>query len=118
MGVVVARCYFVVKYRKGRENQVADHMCRLEEEFLLKVGYKNEINSVFSDEQVLAVSDHLSPWYVDFSNYLARDLVPSNLTFNQRKRCMPDIKKFFWDEPYFHTCVIGLFIIVCPRLRC
>ncbi|WMV32914.1 hypothetical protein MTR67_026299 [Solanum verrucosum] len=42
---------FVVKDRKEIENQVADHLSRLEEEAMLKLGDGDEINDTFPDEQ-------------------------------------------------------------------
>ena len=41
---------FVVKDRKGTKNQVVDHLCRLEDEDMLKLGNKGEINNFFTDE--------------------------------------------------------------------
>ncbi|WMV32915.1 hypothetical protein MTR67_026300 [Solanum verrucosum] len=86
---------FVVKDRKEIENQVADHLSRLEEEAMLKLGDGDEINDTFPDEQVLAASQYLIPWFADFPNYLASDLVPPDLSFHQRKKFMHDVKKFF-----------------------
>ena len=77
---------FVVKDRKGTENQVADHLSRLEEEAMLKLGDRAEINDAFPDEQVLAASHDLIPWFADFANYLASDIVPPYLSFHQRKK--------------------------------
>ena len=49
------------------------------------------------------------PWFADFANYLASDIVPSDLSFHQRKKFMYDVKKFFWDEPYlYRSCADGL----------
>ena len=93
---------FVVKDRKGTENQVADHLSRLEEEAKLKLGDRAEINDAFPDEQVLAASNDLIPWFADFASYLASDIVPPDLSFHQRKKFMHDVKKFFWDEPYLY----------------
>ena len=52
---------FVVKDRKGTENKVADHLSRLEEEAMLKLVDRAEINDAFPDEQVLAASHDLIP---------------------------------------------------------
>ena len=50
---------------------------------MLKLSDKDEINDVFLDEHVLAASQDLIPWFVDFASYLASDLVPSDLYFYQ-----------------------------------
>ena len=59
---------------------------------------KSEIDDTFPDEHVLAVSQDLIPWFPNFANYLASDIVPPDLSFHQRKKFMHDVKKFFWDE--------------------
>ena len=67
-----------------------------------ELGDKNDIDDTFPDEHVLAASQDLIPWFVDVANYLASDIVPSDLSFHQRKKFMYDVKKFFWDEPYLY----------------
>lgn len=42
-----------------------------------------DTNDAFPDEQVLDSSHHLIAWFAYFSNYLANDLVPSDLSFQQ-----------------------------------
>ncbi|XP_047252222.1 uncharacterized protein LOC124887087 [Capsicum annuum] len=82
---------FEVKDRKGTENQIADHLSRLDEEAMQKVAKGLEIDDIFLDEQILAVSQDLIPWFVDFVNYLASDLVPEDLSFQQRKKYMHEM---------------------------
>ncbi|XP_075088359.1 uncharacterized protein LOC142170361 [Nicotiana tabacum] len=60
---------FEVKDRKGTQNQIANHLSRLEE-----VGRPKgdlEINDAFPDEHILALSSTFAPWYADIANYLA-----------------------------------------------
>ncbi|XP_059302265.1 uncharacterized protein LOC132054238 [Lycium ferocissimum] len=59
---------FEVKDRKGSENQVADHLSRLEETGL--PAEELYIEDAFSDEKVLDASMQVAPWYADFANYL------------------------------------------------
>jgi len=107
-----------VKDRKGIENQVADHLSRLEEETMLKLGDGAEINNAFPNEQVLAASCDLIPWFANFANYLASDLVPLDLSFHQRKKFMSDVKKFFRDEPYlFHVCADVIIHRCVPKVE-
>ena len=68
-----------------------------------------DIDDTFPDEHVLAASQDLIPWFADFVNYLASDIIPSDLSFHQRKKFMYAVKKFFWDEPYlYRSCADGL----------
>ncbi|XP_015162967.1 uncharacterized protein [Solanum tuberosum] len=63
---------FEVKDRKGTENQVADHLSRLEEEAMIKLENGVEIDDAFPDEQVLSAFYDLIPWFTDFANYLSK----------------------------------------------
>ncbi|XP_075074338.1 uncharacterized protein LOC142161953 [Nicotiana tabacum] len=53
---------FEVKDHKGTQNQVADHLSRLEEAGRPKGDL--EINDAFSDEHILALSSTFAPWCV------------------------------------------------------
>lgn len=56
----------------------------------------------------LADCQDLISWFADFVNYLESYLVPTDSSFNQRKKYMNYVK-FFWDEPYLHyTSDIGI----------
>ncbi|CAN6557612.1 unnamed protein product [Malus baccata var. baccata] len=58
----------------------------------------------FPDEQLLAVT-HQVPWYADITNYLASREIPSEFSYQQRKRFLSTVKHYFWDEPYlFKHC--------------
>ena len=79
---------FEVLDRKETENQVADHLSHLEDEAMRELGDKTDIDDTFPDEHVLVASQDLIPWFADFANYLASDIVPSDLSFHQRKKFM------------------------------
>ncbi|XP_075078336.1 uncharacterized protein LOC142164306 [Nicotiana tabacum] len=59
----------VICDQKGTENQVADHLSRLQG-YEMKVEVE-EILETFLDEQLLATSLEEVPWYTDIANYLA-----------------------------------------------
>ena len=52
---------FEVLDRKGTENQVVDHLSRLEDEAMRELGDKTDIDDTFPDEHVLASSQDLIP---------------------------------------------------------
>ncbi|XP_070004200.1 uncharacterized protein [Nicotiana sylvestris] len=85
--------------RKGSENQVANHLSRLEEKG--SPCDDLEINDSFPDEQLLAVSMNNMPWSADVSNYLVTGVIPCELSSNQRKKLKQDSLDCYWDEPYF-----------------
>ena len=47
-----------------------------------EVGEKAKNNDAFPNEHVLAASQDLVPWFEDFANYLASDIVPSDIYFH------------------------------------
>ncbi|KAH9792555.1 hypothetical protein KPL71_004168 [Citrus sinensis] len=63
-----------IKDRKGTENQVADHLSRLEADASTLT--KKDITETFPDEQLLVIQQAQmlqqsgSQWYADFANYL------------------------------------------------
>ncbi|PHT59510.1 hypothetical protein CQW23_01873 [Capsicum baccatum] len=59
---------FEVKDRRGCENQVVDHLSRLENEHILQPDL--EINDAFLDEEILATMMEDLPWYADFANFV------------------------------------------------
>ncbi|XP_070015375.1 uncharacterized protein [Nicotiana sylvestris] len=64
--------------RKGTENQVVDHLSRLEgAENAVEV---EDILETFTDEQLLTTNLEEAPWYADFANYLACGIVPYDLS--------------------------------------
>ena len=66
---------FEQKDRKGSENQVVDHLSRLEDEAMRELSEKAEIDDTLSNEHVLDASHDLILWFADFSNYHASDIV-------------------------------------------
>ncbi|XP_070050044.1 uncharacterized protein [Nicotiana tomentosiformis] len=85
--------------KKGSDNQVADHLSRLEEEGRPHNGLK--INDSFPNEQLLSVSLNGMLWFADVANFLVTGIIPSELSFNQRKKLKRDNLDYYWDEPFF-----------------
>ncbi|XP_070054870.1 uncharacterized protein [Nicotiana tomentosiformis] len=66
------------------ENQVADHLSRLEgAEKKVEV---EEIVDTFPDERMLATSLEVVPWYADIANYLASNIIPCDFSSVQNKK--------------------------------
>ena len=89
-----------IRDKKGSENVVADHLSRL-----VREGEEDDVvpvNAAFPDEQLLAAQDLQAPWYADFVNYLACDVIPSELTSQQKKKFFSDVKHYLWDDPYLY----------------
>ncbi|XP_070029708.1 uncharacterized protein [Nicotiana sylvestris] len=99
---------------KGCENQVEDHLSRLEEEGRPRDGL--EINDSFPHEQLLSVSVNSIHWFVDVANFLMTGIVPCELSSNQRKKLKRDSLDYYWDEPYLlKICSNGVIRRCVPK---
>ncbi|XP_062093980.1 uncharacterized protein LOC133800013 [Humulus lupulus] len=89
-----------IRDRKGTENQVVDHLSRLE----AGSEKQNEgpMKETFPDEQLLVVNQTTTPWYADFVNYLVSGLQPPDLNRQQLKKFFHDARFYYWDEPYLY----------------
>ncbi|XP_074351849.1 uncharacterized protein LOC141690997 [Apium graveolens] len=79
--IIISQFDLEIKDKKGSENQVADHLSRLE-------NHENSdssqmINDSFSDEKLMDINTKGLPWFADFVNYL---LFPDNVL----RRCILD----------------------------
>ena len=87
-----------IKDRKGTENQVVDHLSRLESDASTLT--KLDITETFPNEQLLMLQhaqmlqQYGLPWYADFANYLVSGLLPHELNYQQRKRFLYDVKSY------------------------
>ncbi|KAH9734989.1 hypothetical protein KPL71_017588 [Citrus sinensis] len=95
-----------IKDMKMTENQVADHLSRLEVDASTLT--KPNITETFPYEQLLMLQHAQMlqqsglPWYADFANYLVSGLLPLELNYQQRKWFLYDVRSYQWDEPYLY----------------
>ena len=90
-----------IRDKKGAENFVADHLSRLE--FVSnKEGSKDEIQEDFPDEYLFKVTPLPDPWYADFANYLAGNILPMHFSAQDKKKFFSDIKHYLWEDPYLY----------------
>ena len=91
-----------IKDKRGSENVVADHLSHLESD--KGVENRTEIEESLPDEQLLAMEAHF-PWYANFVNYLACNVLLPGLTSQQKKKFLHDVKLYQWDDPLlFKRC--------------
>ena len=84
-----------IKYKKGVENVVDDHLSRL---VPVTTSEGLPIGNTFPDEQLFALSH--CPWYADIVNYLVTGQIPPQWTSQQKRKFLVDIKKYYFDDPY------------------
>ncbi|KAK8694696.1 hypothetical protein V6N13_072243 [Hibiscus sabdariffa] len=90
-----------IRDRKGTENQIADHLSRLENKS--DSDYNSEIKENFPDEKILSAT--AIPWYADIVNFLVSGILPHELSSQGRKKFRHDARYYFWDDPYlFKQC--------------
>lgn len=72
---------------------MTNHLSRLEGEGRPKVIL--EINNNFPNEHILAAYHDLIPWFANFANFLASEIMPKSLNFHQRKKFLYEARKFY-----------------------
>jgi len=86
---------------KGCENLVVDHLSRLDP-LVMQSTNDGRINETLLDESLLTIVVDLETyWYAGIVNYLACKVFPPNINYQAKKRLMFEVKKYFWDDPYF-----------------
>ncbi|GJX75872.1 reverse transcriptase domain-containing protein [Tanacetum coccineum] len=69
----------------------------------------SEVNDNFLEETLMEINTEDNPWFADFVNYLASDIIPKGMTYQQKNKFFSDLKHYFWEEPYlFKVCSDGM----------
>ena len=80
---------------------MADHLSWLEQGEK-KNETKIPINELFPNEQLFAIDTSKLLWYVDFFNFLAINVFPSEQNQQQKKNFLFDVKHYYWEDPYLY----------------
>lgn len=97
----------IIKDKKGVENVVADHLSRLEMPKEIR-DRDEDIEDTFIGENLLGIESARadSPWYADYGNYIVCGVLPPVISYNQKKRFVHEVRKYYWDEPIL--CKLGV----------
>ncbi|GJU39587.1 reverse transcriptase domain-containing protein [Tanacetum coccineum] len=91
-----------IKDRKGTKNVAADHLSQIENE---ETSNDSEVDDNFPRETLMEINTEDEPWFADFANYLASDIIPKGMTYQQKNNFFSDIKHYLWEETYlFKVC--------------
>ncbi|KAJ4724585.1 Transposon Ty3-I Gag-Pol polyprotein [Melia azedarach] len=90
-----------IRDKKGFENLVANHLSRLEHEDS-EENSSSAIKEVFPDEQLFSLKTWKAPWYADFVNYLACNILPDDLSFQQKKKFFSEVKHYYWKNHFLY----------------
>ncbi|GKF18011.1 hypothetical protein Tco_0062929, partial [Tanacetum coccineum] len=92
--------------RKGIENVAADHLSRIKNE---ETSDDGEVDENYPGETLMEINTEDGPWFADFVHYLASDVIPQGMTYQQKHKFFSDNKHYFWEEPYlFKVCSDGM----------
>ncbi|GKE39514.1 reverse transcriptase domain-containing protein, partial [Tanacetum coccineum] len=72
-----------IKDRKGTENVAADHLSRIEND---ETSDESEVDDDFSGETLTEMNTEDKPWFADFANYLASDIIPKGMMYQQKNK--------------------------------
>ncbi|GJW03586.1 reverse transcriptase domain-containing protein [Tanacetum coccineum] len=104
-----------IKDKKGTENVAANHLSQIENE---ETSDDSEVDDNFPRETLLIIDTRNEPWFADFANYLAGEIIPKRMTYQQKKKFFSDLKYYFWEEPYlFKVCSDGMIRRCISRLE-
>ncbi|GKF43192.1 hypothetical protein Tco_0129744, partial [Tanacetum coccineum] len=96
----------IIRDKKGAENLAADHLSILENPHQDELENK-EITETFPLETLGSVALRVDsiPWFADFANYHARNIIVKGMSSQQKKKFFKDVKHYFWDDPFlFKIC--------------
>ncbi|GJY72032.1 reverse transcriptase domain-containing protein [Tanacetum coccineum] len=95
-----------IKYRKGTENDAADHLSKIENNETID---DSEVDDNFPRETLMEINTKNEPWFADFANYLVGNIIPKGMTYHQKNKFFSDLKHYFWEEPYLYkVCSDGM----------
>ncbi|GKB62871.1 hypothetical protein Tco_0919057 [Tanacetum coccineum] len=69
-----------IKDRKDTENIAADHLSRIKNE---ETSDDSKVDDNFPREILMEINTEDDPWFADFANYLASDIIPKGMTYQQ-----------------------------------
>ena len=85
-----------IKDKKGCDNVISDHFFRVERNRVEEV--ETRLTENFPDEQLFQLSFQL-PGYADIVNYLACGVIPSEFSYQQKRKLRSDSRYYIWDDP-------------------
>ena len=101
-----------IRDKKGAENVVADHLSRLRYD---DGKGSTPIDDSFPDDHLLALASQ-SPWFADFANYIVGRILPADLSYQQKKKFLHDVRFYFWDDTYlFRETAEGMYKRCIPE---
>nr|GEZ24774.1 reverse transcriptase domain-containing protein [Tanacetum cinerariifolium] len=106
---------FKVLDTKGAEDLATKHLSRLENPYEIVLDPK-EINETFPFKMLNMVTfrgDSSAPWFVDFANYHAGNIIVKGRMSQRKNKFFKDVKHYFWDDPFLFKIYVDQVIRRC-----
>ncbi|GKE02610.1 reverse transcriptase domain-containing protein [Tanacetum coccineum] len=95
-----------IKEKKGTKNVAADHLTRIKKD---ETSDDSEVDDNFPRETLMEMRTKDDPWFADLANHLVSDIIPKEMTYQQKNKFFSDLKHYFLEEPYlFKVCSDGM----------
>ena len=78
---------------------MADHQSEGERENVVE-GEILPINQILTDDHLMTT--HVEPWFADVLKYMAKDVLPEKVSYQERRNFISQMKFFYWEEPYLY----------------
>ncbi|XP_052107436.1 uncharacterized protein LOC127740492 [Arachis duranensis] len=111
MGATPPGVCIEIKDRKGSENQVANHLSRIEPDAGVQLPIP--VTESFPDEQLFRIQQ--APWFADIAKYKAMNFIPKGYSRQQVKKLLTDAKYYIWEEPYLFKRDSRAFVKHCDK---
>nr|GEW61796.1 reverse transcriptase domain-containing protein [Tanacetum cinerariifolium] len=92
-----------IKDKKGTENVAADHLSRIENN---ETSDDSKVDDNFPRETLMEINTRNEPWFADFENYLVGDIIPKEMTYQQKNKFFSDLKHCFGKNLIFSKYVL------------
>nr|GEU48193.1 reverse transcriptase domain-containing protein [Tanacetum cinerariifolium] len=70
------------------------------QEFNIEIKDKSGAENIPYESLVYAYENDMYPWFADIANYLAGGTLLKGMSYQEKKKFFPDIKYYFWEDPY------------------
>ncbi|XP_049391516.1 uncharacterized protein LOC125855908 [Solanum stenotomum] len=109
LGVVLGqkcnKMFHPIYYASKSLNGTQQNYTVTEHELLVVVYAFEKFRAYLLGTKVLAATLDLIPWFADYAIFLVSDVMPEGLTYQQRKRFLHDVGKYFWDKSYLYRFI-------------
>ncbi|GKE25024.1 reverse transcriptase domain-containing protein [Tanacetum coccineum] len=86
-----------IKDKKGTENVATGHLSRIHNN---ETSDDSEVDDNFPGETLMEINTRDEPWFANFANYLVGDIIPKDMTYQQKNKFFSDLKHYFLEDPY------------------